>query len=112
MTEMVSSGGDQQDGDVGNGAMVADGAKATDGGLLHDDGEQAGEEPFDAGAFSVVGGEVRGRGVDLAAPGGMEAEQEVAALLREELGVVGGTDEGSAEGSSCGSRGGRRTACR
>ena len=34
MTERVSSGGDQQDGDVGNGARVADGPKAGDGGLL------------------------------------------------------------------------------
>lgn len=98
MTQVVSSGGDQQDGDVSDGAMVLDGAKAADGGLLHDKGEEAGEEAFDAGAFLVVGGEVRGRGVDLAAPGGMEAEQEVAALLREELGVVGGTDEVALKG--------------
>ena len=58
MAQVVSSGGDQQDGDVGDGAMVADGGKAAHGGLLHDQGEEAGEEPFDAGAFFVVGDEV------------------------------------------------------
>ena len=38
MTRVVSSRGHQQDGDVDDGAMVADGAKAAHGGLLHDQG--------------------------------------------------------------------------
>ena len=58
VTQVVSNGGDQQDGDVGDGAMVADGGEAAHGGMLHDQGEEAGEETFDAGAFLVVGDEV------------------------------------------------------
>ena len=93
MAERVRRQGDEQYGDMGDGAMVPDAGEPADTWLLDRNGREPAEYAFDGRASVVVFLEYLGSIWDLVADAVGDAPQVVASFLLGELRMTGGAQE-------------------
>lgn len=93
VSRAVRRPGHEQDGDVGNGAEIANTAETARRQILHGDGEQPGEDTLHRRSLAVHWAKAVRTIGDLGTNTGTLAEQVVAAFLPEEFGMGNGTNQ-------------------
>lgn len=99
IAELMGRRGDEENGDVRDGAVISNGVESADGGLLEGEGEQATKDPLDGGSAGVMVLEDRGSVRDLISGIVGETPEVIAAFLQGKFGMIGGAKQHRRTGS-------------